>query len=67
MDLGLVRDIVRLQLPGTGADSIRRLGEGQEHAAYEVDGRVVVRFALDHDGCSPRIAVAVRVDAHVPS
>jgi aminoglycoside phosphotransferase (APT) family kinase protein len=55
MDPDLVRDIVRLQLPGTGADSIRRLGEGQEHAAYEVDGRVVVRFALEHDDCSPRI------------
>jgi aminoglycoside phosphotransferase (APT) family kinase protein len=37
----LVRDIVRSRLPRCRTDAIRRLGAGQDHVAYEVDGLVV--------------------------
>jgi aminoglycoside phosphotransferase (APT) family kinase protein len=39
----LVRGIVRSQLPRWRTDAVRRLGAGQDHVAYEVDG-LVVRF-----------------------
>jgi aminoglycoside phosphotransferase (APT) family kinase protein len=53
----LVRHIVRSQLPDCRAESVRPLGEGLDHVAYEVDGDLVVRFGhADRDGpCAPRI------------
>jgi aminoglycoside phosphotransferase (APT) family kinase protein len=52
----LVRDIVRSQLPAYRAASIRPLGEGEDHVAYEVDGRLVVRLGRDErpGACAPR-------------
>jgi aminoglycoside phosphotransferase (APT) family kinase protein len=43
-----IRRLLAAHLPGHPADSIRRLGEGQEHAAYDVDG-LVVRFVKGAD------------------
>jgi aminoglycoside phosphotransferase (APT) family kinase protein len=56
--VALVRDILRSQLPTLSAESIRPLGEGQDHVAYEVGGELVVRFALgaQSDSCAARIA-----------
>lgn len=39
-----VRAVVRAQFPELAAESIERLGDGWEHEAYLVDGRVVFRF-----------------------
>ena len=43
-----IRRLLAEYLPGHQADSIRQLGEGQEHAAYDVDG-LIVRFVKGTD------------------
>lgn len=35
-----------MQLPGYRVESVRSLGSGQDHAAVEVNGELIVRFAL---------------------
>ena len=52
----VVRAIVRFELPALGPASIRPLGGGQQHVAYEVDGRFVVRLGIDgDDDCAARV------------
>jgi aminoglycoside phosphotransferase (APT) family kinase protein len=55
----LVRDIVRSQLPGWPVESIAPLGEGEDHVAYEVHERLVVRFRLDGRGAEIEREVAL--------
>jgi aminoglycoside 2''-phosphotransferase len=40
----VVRDVVREQFPELAVATVERLGDGWEHEAYLVDGRVVFRF-----------------------
>jgi len=44
-----IRRVVSGLLPGFPVDTVDRLGEGQEHVAFEVNGELVVRFAKDPD------------------
>ena len=57
-DAGVVRDILRSQLPDCRAASVRPLGEGLDHVAYEVDGELVVRLGRGgrDDACAERVA-----------
>jgi aminoglycoside phosphotransferase (APT) family kinase protein len=41
--------VVAARLPGLALERVRRLGEGQENVAYEVDGRLIVRFSRNAD------------------
>ena len=44
-----IRNVVGGLLPGFPVDTVDRLGEGQEHVAFEVNGELVVRFPKDPD------------------
>lgn len=41
--------MISAQLPGYRIDSVRRLGEGMENLAYDVNGELVVRFSKEPD------------------
>jgi aminoglycoside phosphotransferase (APT) family kinase protein len=44
-----IRRLVAAWLPGYTVDTVRRLGEGRENVAYEVNHELVVRFSKDPD------------------
>lgn len=44
-----VAEVVAAHLPDYRVDSVRRLGEGQENVAYEVNGDLIVRFSKRPD------------------
>lgn len=41
--------MVAVRLPGLALECMRRLGEGQENVAYEVNGSLIVRFTKNAD------------------
>jgi hypothetical protein len=41
--------VVTARLPGLALERVRRLGEGQDNVAYEVDGWLIVRFTNNAD------------------
>ena len=45
-----VRDVVREQFPELAVGTVERLGDGWEHEAYLIDGRVVFRFPRQTGG-----------------
>lgn len=53
-----VRRIVAEHLPARPAATVTRLGEGTDHAAFLVDGEVVVRLALGGSEAERRAGVA---------
>ncbi len=49
MNITQVRRLVGERMPGYQADTVTRLGEGQENVAYEVNGELIVRFGKEPD------------------
>ena len=44
-----IRTLIAAHLPGYVVDSVRRLGEGQENVAYEINDDLIVRLAKGSD------------------
>jgi aminoglycoside phosphotransferase (APT) family kinase protein len=44
-----VRSTVRALLPGHPIDNLERLGDGLNHVAYELNGKVILRFSKEPD------------------
>lgn len=60
------RELVAARLPGYRVTSVRRLGSGEDHAAVEVNGELVVRFAGSGDAAAvAREAAPLEVVARV--
>jgi aminoglycoside phosphotransferase (APT) family kinase protein len=65
-----IRTLVAAHLPGYQVDAVRRLGEGQDNVAYEVNGELIVRVVKGSDASAShreaRLLTAVGAVSPVP-